>query len=236
MTKLASDTKTFIVPITAFPIEQTENNEVFQALLNGREFVTIGHQILFEQEGQYYLSRIDNEHYNYNKEDYSQLPESAPYQLIDGKLEFMPSPLDQHQKVLGKLYVSVVLFVEQHNLGEVRFAPLDVHFDEENVFQPDLLFVSNARKDIIQKYIHGAPDLIVEVLSSNKKYDLGKKKETYGTYNVLEYWAIDYQKQTLDAYENRNAEMILRQTYEGEDEVKSIVLKDFSFPLSKIFQ
>jgi Uma2 family endonuclease len=83
------------------------------------------------------------------------------------------------------------LSIKKSKAGKIRFAPLDVHFDKKNIFQPDLLFISNERKEIIQRFIQGAPDLIGEILSSNRSHDLGEKKEVYGKYNVLEYWAID---------------------------------------------
>ncbi|MEM6700222.1 MAG: Uma2 family endonuclease [Bacteroidota bacterium] len=164
------------------------------------------------------------------------LPENAPYELINGKLEFMPSPLFQHQNTIANLNDLLRPFVRKNKLGTVQFAPLDVHFDKKNIFQPDLMFISNERKDIIKNFIHGAPDLIVEVLSSNKSHDLGKKKDVYAKHNVLEYWAIDYEQKTLDLYINEERVMTFKQQFKEKDTVQSEVLKDFSFVLSEIFE
>jgi len=237
MTKSISNIPSFFVPIMVSPeMGEETNNEVFRNLLNGRNYALVGTQILFERNHQFYLSMIDNEQQSYNEADYAMLPENAPYELINGKLEFMASPLYQHQNTIANLNDLLRPFVRKNKLGTVQFASLDVHFDEKNIFQPDLMFISNERKDIIKKFIHGAPDLIVEVLSSNKSHDLGKKKEVYGEHNVLEYWAIDYNEKTLDLYINETRDMVLKQQFEKNDTVQSEVLKDFSFVLREIFE
>ncbi len=52
-------------------------------------------------------------------------------------------------------------FVTENNLGEVFYAPYDVYLDEENVVQPDILFISKERLHIIgEKNVQGAPDLV----------------------------------------------------------------------------
>ncbi|MEM9846748.1 MAG: Uma2 family endonuclease [Bacteroidota bacterium] len=224
------------VPITTAFEDTAMDKLVFGTLLNGRTFVTIGEQVLFEREAKFYLTKIDNEQQSYTIADYQELPEGAPYQLIDGKLTFMSSPLYKHQDTIGNLSDLLRPYVKKNKLGKVQFAPLDVYFDETNVFQPDLMFISNERKAIIKKFIHGAPDLIVEVLSSNKNHDLVKKKNVYGKYDVLEYLAIDYEKEILDLYLNKEQILELDRSYEGDEAVQSTVLPDFSSRLSEIFE
>jgi len=42
-------------------------------------------------------------------------------------------------------------YIENHQLGKLYAAPIDGHFDEENIYQPDVLFVSIKRGNSIQK-------------------------------------------------------------------------------------
>jgi Uma2 family endonuclease len=70
---------------------------------------------------------------------------------------------------------------------------MDVHFKEQEIYQPDIIFISNKKSEIIfENGIYGAPDVIVEILSpSNASFDLRQKKEVYEKRKVKEYWTVD---------------------------------------------
>ena len=87
----------------------------------------------------------------------------------------------------------MILYAEEKEIGEVYTAPFDVYLDEHvNAVQPDIVFVSAAKLSIIDRYIHGVPDLIVEVLSDgNEDHDRIRKKALYERFGVSEYWIID---------------------------------------------
>ena len=83
--------------------------------------------------------------------DYLAIPEDDEnrYELIDGELYMAPAPTWGHQRNKGKLYSTLERFVYANGLGEVIDAPLDVYLSDEDVFQPDIAFISNERMDII---------------------------------------------------------------------------------------
>ena len=139
--------------------------------------------------------------------DYKSVPESMDkrYELLDGDLVLVPTPTIRHQRVSKKLGFILITFFEHNNLGEVLGAPLDVVFgkgDEREVVQPDIIFISNERKDIAtEQEIQGAPDLVVEILSpGTEQRDRNYKKSLYSRYNVLEYWIVDPVAETIDIY------------------------------------
>ncbi|MCC6324104.1 MAG: Uma2 family endonuclease [Candidatus Brocadia sp.] len=70
--------------------------------------------------------------------------------------------------------------------------PIDVVFDEDEVFQPDIVFIKSENQDIIHKTaIHGIPDLIIGIVSpASTYYDTVEKKEIYRKYGVKECWLI----------------------------------------------
>lgn len=126
-------------------------------------------------------------------EVFESLPEGTRCEVINNTLVISPSPLDTHQKVLGKIFTKLSLFVEEKNLGELRIAPYDVHFDEENIFQPDIVFIANPNTHkISERGFFGAPDLIIEILSpSNARFDKEEKKNIYEKNGVKEYFIVE---------------------------------------------
>ena len=144
----------------------------------------------------------------YTYADYEKLPEGPAYQLIDGDLVMTPAPTPFHQAVLTRLTTLFFQFVEELNLGTVFCSPIDVYFSETETYQPDVVFVSKANAGIIgEKRIDGAPDLVVEILSSGTGYyDLTHKKAVYQALGVKEYWIIDPQERTIEVLENKDGE------------------------------
>jgi Uma2 family endonuclease len=122
-------------------------------------------------------------------EVFESLPEGTLAEVVNNQLVMSPAPTSKHQRVLRSIFRQIDTYVETHQLGEVFFAPLDVYLDEENVFEPDLVFISTERLHILKDNIYGAPDLVVEVLSpGTENRDKRDKKAVYEKYGVKEYW------------------------------------------------
>ena len=121
------------------------------------------------------------------------LPEGTRAELINGILYMSPAPTTDHQETSITLSSRIFHFVTKKKLGKVYASPIDVYLNENNSFQPDIVFISKENNSIVKKSgIHGCPDLVVEILSpSTKKFDLVKKKNVYETSGVKEYWIVD---------------------------------------------
>ncbi|QQL48578.1 Uma2 family endonuclease [Mucilaginibacter ginkgonis] len=135
-------------------------------------------------------------------EVFEMLPEGTICEVIDNTLYMSPSPTTIHQKVLGKIFTRLQMYIEDNTLGEVIFAPCDVYLDNgDSVVQPDILFIKREREAIIEKKgIYGAPDLVIELLSSNKKHDQQIKSELYRANGIPEYIIIDPETKTVWHY------------------------------------
>ena len=172
-------------------------------------------------------------------EDYIKLPEGAPYQLIGGELVMTPSPTPYHQKVSKRLEFMIYEYVERKNqLGEVYAAPLDVCLEEEETYQPDIIFISKERLQIIKEnMVEGAPDLVIEILSpSSAYYDLRHKKTIYARHGVREYWIVDPLEQSIEIYENRDGEFMLIGSVARQGVVRSAIISGLEFELGTIFK
>ena len=170
-------------------------------------------------------------------EDYAKTPDDERWELIDGELFRMPSPNIAHQRISRWLLFCLSPFVENHHLGEVFDAPIDVVLSDTDTVQPDLLFISKERMGIIAALnVQGAPDLVVEIHSpSTAQRDLTAKRELYARHGVKEYWPIDPVARTVTVLLLRDGEFVEVGVYKEGDTVTSPTLEGFSFGVEEIF-
>jgi Uma2 family endonuclease len=151
-------------------------------------------------------------------EVYRCLPEGVPIQLINNQLIMSPAPNDPHQQIIIDLSSEINFFVKKQKFGKTRVAPSDVYFNLENVFQPDIYFVSNSNAGCFERDgFHGVPDFVIEILSpGNKKYDEVEKFKIYEAAGVKEYWLVEPDTKTATGYINTNGRFKLYKKETGK--------------------
>jgi Uma2 family endonuclease len=171
--------------------------------------------------------------------DWLRLPDdSFRYEIIEGELYVSPPPSTNHQVAVSSLLAAMHYYANRGGLGLVLTAPIGVRLpDRETTVQPDVLFISRDRQDIVKDdVIDGAPDLVVEILSpSNWVYDRSRKQEAYQQAGVREYWIVDYRARSVDVLVLEGNEYVQRGHYGEGDVAPSEVLAGFSIPVSDIF-
>jgi Uma2 family endonuclease len=141
-------------------------------------------------------------------EDLLALPEERRrrLELIDGSLEDRGATSGEHGTAQYKLSVYTGPFDRRPGgrwPGGWWFATeVDVYFDPDNTLKPD---VAGWRRDRAPARPRGVPimvrpDWVCEVLSSNKRNDLVKKKRVYHRHQVPNYWIVDPEQETLLVY------------------------------------
>ncbi|SFT13354.1 Uma2 family endonuclease [Mucilaginibacter polytrichastri] len=120
----------------------------------------------------------------------------------------------------------IQVFSKENISGKVFVAPCDVYLnDEQNVVQPDILFIKKERESIIQNQgIYGAPDLIIEILSTNKIHDQERKLELYRQNLVPEY-IIDPETKDLWHYLLKDNRYIQKSSDKGKLFIEQISLE-----------
>ncbi len=134
--------------------------------------------------------------------DYLKIDDNNRYEIFNGELCMVPAPSTSHQSISRNLEFLIWNFVKQKGLGNVFDAPIDIVFDDDEVFQPDIVFIKSENQSIIGKNaIQGVPDLIVEIVSpSSTFYDTVEKKEVYGKYGVKEYWLVFPDEKVIEIF------------------------------------
>jgi Uma2 family endonuclease len=150
-------------------------------------------------------------------------------EILNNQLFIMPSPSIIHQKISNRLSSRMTFFVENNNLGEILCAPTDVKFDENNVVQPDILYISITRYDIIQEnVIDGSPDVLVEIISpSNTKKEQEDKHNLYERKGVKEYWTIFPKNRYIKVEVLQDGIYQVFSEVEREGIIRSFVLEGF---------
>lgn len=168
-------------------------------------------------------------------------------ELLNGEIVMMSSPSVNHNRVASHIYYAFQTFLRRKPC-ETFSDGVDVFVTDNDRVIPDVIIVCN--REIIEKDgIHGAPDLIVEVLSpGTAKNDRGYKKSLYENLGVREYWIVDTELRSIEVYLLSCGTYTLDEIYrlpdngmiEREKEyckgtIPVSLYDDFSIPLEEIF-
>ena len=134
-------------------------------------------------------------------ERYYQLEDEERYEVLDGELLMVPAPDTRHQDAQRELGLRLGHFVAEHNAGKMFFSPTDVVLAENQVVQPDLVFIRAERvaQIVTARAVMGPPDLVVEILSpSSLQRDRHQKLELYARSGVPEFWIVDPANRSIE--------------------------------------
>jgi len=171
-------------------------------------------------------------------------------ELLNGKIVMMASASVNHNRVAGNIYYIFRSYLKGKKC-EAFSDGVDVYLTDDDRVIPDAMIICS--KNIIKADgIHGAPDLIVEVLSpSTAKNDKGYKKDLYEQSGVKEYWIVDPAMRSIEAYLLEDGRYNLKDFYglfpdnlgltekektESKKEIPVSLYSDFCIPLEEIFQ
>lgn len=170
--------------------------------------------------------------------DYLKTADDERFELLDGELVMAPAPLLYHQFILRKLLNAMSGYVEEHELGELFCSPADVVLSETDVVQPDILFVSRQRSQILKsESVQGAPDLVVEILSpSTAELDKTTKLELYAQHGVREYWIADPDAKTIMVLLRGEHRFEVEGIYGKGHTLQSPTLEGFRVQMEEVFE
>jgi Uma2 family endonuclease len=175
---------------------------------------------------------------NVTYEMYANIPEDGNrYEVADGRLELMsPGPTPIHQMISYEM--QVLLNSSCRSDYMIFSAPIDVILSEKEVRQPDLLMIHRNRLSIVGKRgIHGAPDLVIEIMSEHsRRRDKLQKTKAYAKYGVPEYWIIDMSSSTLEQYSLNGIVYDLIEIYADEETIHSDRLPCVTFSMRQLMQ
>ncbi|OCX50485.1 hypothetical protein BEL04_22145 [Mucilaginibacter sp. PPCGB 2223] len=157
---------------------------------------------------------------------YRALPEGTRCEVIFNELSMSPSPGSEHQLILMEISGQLYSLLKQTKSGKVIPAPMDVYLNDTlSVVQPDILVILSKNLDFIKPDgVYGAPDLIIEILSSgNRLHDTQKKKALYEKVGVKEYFIVDPENKEVELF-TINPSGVYVSSYQQKSTIKSTLL------------
>jgi Uma2 family endonuclease len=177
--------------------------------------------------------------YRVTFEDWLRYPDDGKlYEILEGELAVSPPPTFRHQRIGRKLLRALDTYFEERASGEVFYAPVGVRLSEDTVLEPDLVGILREHLDRIveERYLDGAPDLVVEILSPGTAgRDLGAKRALYEHAGVPEYWIVDPIAATILVLTLRASAYREAGLYRRDQTLLSPLLAGLEIPLSKVF-
>ncbi len=158
-------------------------------------------------------------------------------ELLDGEIIMSPVHAN-HGLVSMRMAVLLGNFIQHHKLGEVFNSSTGFRLSEKLLLSPDIAFVSKAtlRKILVapDKFLQGAPDLVVEVLSpSDRLVQIHRKLDRYFEHGTRLAWLVNWRKQQVHIYAPDSIESFTRP---NDTLTGGAVLPGFKCKLSRIFK
>lgn len=171
-------------------------------------------------------------------DDLAQMPEDGRrYELYDGEVFVVPSPVLLHQVVAMRLWRILDDYAGKAG-GLAVASPMDVIFSNYDVVQPDIVFLTadSMRTVSLADRVRQPPDLAVEVLSaSTAANDRGRKMRMFQRYGVPEYWIVDPIGETIEIHRLAESAYELVGTFSGGEKMHSAALPDLTLIPSSVF-
>ena len=160
-------------------------------------------------------------------------------ELDDGELYLMPRPR------LGHNFLSFWLSWHIANYLNSFPEPPAVFFQDviialfpelTHLFAPDLVIVLKGRESILgDRMVEGAPDIVVEILSSDRNRDLVRKRQLYAAAGVREYWIVDPAADRVTLLELDDGGYVERAALTTADTLTTPLLPGLAIPLADVF-
>jgi Uma2 family endonuclease len=158
-------------------------------------------------------------------------------ELLDGQLIMRPVHAN-HGSTCMLIGSKLLWFAKAGKLGRVYDSSTGFRLSKDVLLSPDVSFVSNARLRKIlvapDKFLYGAPDLVVEVLSpGDRMRQINRKLELYFEHGTKLAWLVNWRKEQIIIYTPDSVESL---TKPGDVLTGGAVLPGFKCKLRAIFE
>ncbi len=170
--------------------------------------------------------------------DYTWLTDRTNHliELADGRLEVLPLPTEQHQRIVLALYRLLYAFMlTAAPDGVLLVAPMRLRLAPNRYRKPDLIYLQSATDPRRADAHWDGADLVIEVISpSNPDLDRITKRHEYAERGILEYWIVAPHDATLTILTLRGSTYTEHGTFRRGTRATSPLLAGLQFDVQAV--
>ena len=161
------------------------------------------------------------------------------WELDDGVLYIAGSGSQDHQFLMRRLcrHIEDHLLASTPPAGRLHHAITTIlSRNRHRAPEPDIVVILAGRNDVSGiVHVEGVPDIVVEILSTDRRRDLTLKRDLYAESGVREYWIVDPRDDTVTPLELRGDRYLQKAILGADDTLTTPLLPNLSIPLGSIF-
>lgn len=176
-------------------------------------------------------------------EEFMELPDTddrRKMELDEGVLYIMPRPRRVHGFFQLRLAYSIDQYLDGFDEPPAELMAdfvVALSLERRVLYAPDLSIVlKNNPVEVNDRRVEGSPDIVVEILSTDRNRDLVRKRQAYADAGVAEYWIFDPRIDTATLLELRDGEYVERAVLTADDTLTTPLLPSLSIPLADVFR
>ncbi len=176
-------------------------------------------------------------------EEFLELPDTydkRKMELDEGELYITPRPRTGHQFLQGDLiwhFQGYIRGFDDPPAEVLHDVIVALSLDRRILFSPDLVIILRGGRAVItDRTVEGAPDIVIEILSSDRRRDLVRKRQVYAEAGVPEYWIFDPRADTATLLELRDGVYVERAVLTVADTLTTPLLPGLAIPLADVFR
>ena len=162
------------------------------------------------------------------------------WELDDGVLYIMASGTPDHQFLGLEFSRRIVDYLDSFDEPPAHlYQEMTTILSRElqRAPEPDIVVILSEKRDIIGlTHVEASPDIVAEILSTDRSRDLVRKRQIYAEAGVLEYWTIDPQSDTVTQLELRDGQYVDRAILGADDTLTTPLLPGLAIPLAEVFR
>lgn len=176
-------------------------------------------------------------------EEFMELPDTfdkRKMELDEGELYIMPRPRTGHQFLQSRTMLHTGNYLDGFDdppaqvLHDVIVA---LSLENRVLFSPDLVIILQGSNAVVtDRMVEGVPDIVMEILSFDRRRDLVRKRQVYAEAGVPEYWIFDPRQDTATLLELRDGEYVERAVLTADDTLTTPLLPGLAIPLADVFR